>query len=278
MSIPLCTVAGTPELIGVVAWWGVLLAAPIVFVRRRHRGRRAGLTAGERCEPGKAIRSGVECSRPHHRDEERPVSHPTTGAQTHRPVEPTGVVRLRPQTLEPLCRYVDFRRRLTLAVRELERRLSVLPADRWRIEPYPLSGERGNTLLVLGQSGVFVIAATYAPGAWDDVVTISRLAGKIQALLPDYPGQVQAAICHPFTAAAPRLWNRPDENGEWIGAWVIGGNAVIDWLDHFGAHHGLAPGDLERFDALSTPNWLTPAMPAAATWPPLPARAGSGLD
>ena len=76
MSIPLCTVATTPELIGVVAWWGLLLAAPIVFVRRRHRGRRAGLTAGERCEPGNAIRSGVECSRPHHRDEERPRQPP----------------------------------------------------------------------------------------------------------------------------------------------------------------------------------------------------------
>ena len=72
---------------------------------------------------------------------------------------------------------------------ELERRLSVLPADRWRIEPYPLTGERGNTLLVLGETGVFVISATYAPGHWDDVITVNRLARKIQALLPGYPAR-----------------------------------------------------------------------------------------
>jgi hypothetical protein len=131
---------------------------------------------------------------------------------------------------------------------------------------------------VLGESGVFVIAATYAPGAWDDVLTVNRLAGKIQALLPRYPGQVHAAICHPFTAAPPRLWHRPDEAGDWIGAWVLGGNAVIEWLDHFGVRHGLGPGDLARFDALAKPNWLTPAMPAAPTWPPLPNRAASGPD
>ena len=91
-------------------------------------------------------------------------------------------------TLDPLCRYVDFHRRLELAVTELERRLSTLPRDRWRIEPYPLTGERGNTLVVLGEGGVFVISATYAPGHWDDVVAASRLACKIQSLLPGYPG------------------------------------------------------------------------------------------
>src|SRR6185312_10587964 len=146
MSIPLCTVS-TPELIGVVAWWGLLLAAPIVFVWRR---RRTGAAPSGRREPGNAIRSGVDRLRPHDRQQERSVSYPATGDQTHLPAEQTGVIRLHPDTLEPLCRYVDFRRRLTLAVRELERRLSVLPAGRWRIEPYPLSGERGNTLLVLG--------------------------------------------------------------------------------------------------------------------------------
>jgi hypothetical protein len=62
---------------------------------------------------------------------------------------------------------VDFRRRLELAVSELEAKLSELPADRWRIEPYPLTGERRNTLLILGETGVFVVSATYPPGHWD---------------------------------------------------------------------------------------------------------------
>ena len=64
------------------------------------------------------------------------------------------------ETLAPLCRYVDFRRRLELAISELERTLAALSPERWRIEPYPLTGERGNTLLVLGEAGVFVISAT----------------------------------------------------------------------------------------------------------------------
>lgn len=56
-------------------------------------------------------------------------------------------------TLEPLCRYVDFRRRLEVATAELQGRLSRLPRDQWRIEPYPLTGERRNTLALLGETG-----------------------------------------------------------------------------------------------------------------------------
>ena len=111
--------------------------------------------------------------------------------------------RLRSGMLEPLCRYVDFQRRLELAASELRATLARLPAARWRIEPYPLTGERRNTFVILGETGVFVVSATYAPGHWDDVIAVSRLAGKIQLLLPGYPGPVQPAICHPFTATEP---------------------------------------------------------------------------
>jgi hypothetical protein len=195
-----------------------------------------------------------------------------SGGDIPTPTKPADVVRLRPGALEPLCRYVDFRRRLELAVSELESTLRLLPPDRWRIEPYPLTGDRRNTLLVMGETGVFVISATYAPGHWDDVVAVSRLAGKIQRLLPGYPGTVQPAICHPFSAVRPQLWHRPDEHGEWIGAWLVGGDSVLGWLGHFGSGHGLASGDLARFDALAQPNWLQPALPAAPSWPPRPSR------
>jgi hypothetical protein len=113
--------------------------------------------------------------------------------------------RLSSGTLEPLCRYVDFRRRLELAAGELAATLGQLPPDRWRIEPYQLTGERRNALLIIGETGVFVISATYAPVHWDDVIAVNRLAGKIQRLLPGYSGQVQPAVCHPFTAIRPRI-------------------------------------------------------------------------
>jgi hypothetical protein len=177
--------------------------------------------------------------------------------------------RLSFETLEPLCRYVDFRRRLELAARELAARLGQLPADRWRVEPYPLTGERRNTVLIIGETGVFVISATYAPGHWDDVTAVNRLARKIELLLPGYSGRVQPAICHPFTAVRPRIWHRPDEHGDWVGAWLVGGDSVIEWLGHFGAEPGLNPTDLARFDQLTKPNWLKGAIPTPASWPPI---------
>ena len=67
----------------------------------------------------------------------------------------------------------------------------------------------------------------------------------------------------------PRIWHRPDEHGEWIGAWLIGGNSVIAWLEHFGPEHGLNAHDLARFDALTKPNWLTSAIPTPPSWPPV---------
>ena len=113
------------------------------------------------------------------------------------------LARLSPGTLDPLCRYVDFRRRLEVAAGELAVRLAQLPADRWRIEPYPLTGERRNTLLIMGETGIFVISATYAPGHWDDVIAANRLADKIQQLLPGYRGQVQSGRLSPVCGDAP---------------------------------------------------------------------------
>ena len=274
MHLSLYAAVATAERIGVLAWWGVLLAAPLFLLRRIRRRRRVERRSDFR---GSVI------------DDQPGVTALPRDATVKNPGLPAGAearseaarfvpapARLSPATLEPLCRYVDFRRRLELAVAELECRLAALPRDCWRIEPYPLTGERRNTLLVLGDTGVFVIAATYAPGHWDDVVTVSMLAGKIQHLLPGYAGQVHPAICHPFTSLAPRDWHRADEHGDWVGAWLLGGDSVIEWLVHFGTEHGLGPGDLERFEELAKPNWMNAAIPAPPSWPPLPDTAARG--
>ena len=295
-----------PEMIALLVWWILVLAAPVIAgLRWRHRrtaasgrGRRNARSSPRTTPHVAAIsRSGRPTT---DRSRERPGSsselvqrettpdpsaldrHVATArapavSGSYRPHAPDSTVpRLRPGTLEPLCRYVDFQHRLELAASELGRRLTQLPVGRWRVEPYPLTGERRNTLLIIGETGVFVISATYPPGDWDDVVTASRLAAKIQTLLPGYCGRVHSAICHPFSRATPRVWHRADDHGEWIGAWLIGGDSVIEWLEHFGTEHRLGPGDLARFDALSTPNWLKPAMPAVPTWPPLRERGATG--
>jgi hypothetical protein len=268
MSLAAVTAVATPELIGVLAWWAVMLALPVMLVqrwRRRRRRERQSEIPGVHIPSGNMVSgrgSGLS----------RPAALTPTGSLVDRRRSTPSAGRLAPGTLEPLCRYVDFRRRLELAAAELEHRLSVLPRDQWRIEPYPLTGERCNTLIVLGPTGVFVISATYPPGSWDDVVAVNRLAGKIQMLLPGYLGRVQPAICHPFASLQARDWYRADEHGSWVGAWLVGGDSLIAWLEHFGCEHGLGIGDLERFDALAAANWLRPAIVAAPSWPPVPER------
>ena len=269
MGLAPVTAVATPELIGVLTWWAVMFAPPVMLVRRWRRRRRGGTrfeiagadVADGHGGPGR--NSGLPQPAALGSLVDRRRSTPSVGG------------RLAPETLEPLCRYVDFRRRLELATAELEHRLSVLPRDQWRIEPYPLTGERRNTLMVLGATGVFVISATYPPGSWDDVVAVNRLAGKVQTLLPGYVGQVQPAICHPFASLQPRIWYRADDHSNWVGAWLIGGNSLIQWLERFGSAQGLGAGDLERFDELAKPNWLRPAIPTAPTWPPVPDQAPS---
>ena len=264
LSTRTAMVVTAPELIGVLAWWAVMLAGPVVFVRRFRRRlslrapRPAGGVRVRSRPPALATGAGVAS-----------VVSSSALSRQHSLLAGRASMGLSPGALEPLCRYVDWRRRLEVAVSELESRLSQLPGDRWRVEPYPLTGERRNSLVVLGETGVFVLSATYAPGSWDDVLAVHALAGKIQQLLPGDAGRVQPAICHPFSYTGPRLWHRPDDRGQWVGAWLVGGDSVIEWLGHFGPEHGVSAGDLERFDRLAEPNWLSGAIPSAPGWPPV---------
>ena len=71
------------------------------------------------------------------------------------------------------------------------------------------------------------------------------------------------------------MWHRADENGDWLGASVVGGDSLVRWLEHFGTDDGLSLADLARFDQLARANWLKPAVPTPASWPPLPDIASS---
>jgi hypothetical protein len=217
--VPLAMVPA-PEMVGLLAWWSIVLAAPVVLLRRRRRRRRGTaphpLRRSLRRRPRETrLRRGAETSSGHPAtsrsasmpSDETVAPRPHTQASArggrHRPVSGAASTatspvagrstatapmpgRLSSETLEPLCRYVDFRRRLELAARELAAQLVQLPADRWRIEPYPLTGERRNTFVIIGETGIFVISASYAPGHWDDVIAVTKLARKIQRLLPGY--------------------------------------------------------------------------------------------
>lgn len=267
MGASVYTAVATPELVGVLGWWAVVLCAPVLYPRRRRRRTERQRRAARDRELRGPL-APAAAAWPVVADRHLPMLvdlAPWDGSSPAR----VGA-RVSAETLEPLCRYIDFHRRLELAVSELEDKIRVLPRDRWRTERYPLTGDRSNTLLILGATGVFVISATYAPGGWDDGVTVNKLARKIQSLLPGYPGEVRAAICYPFSSLGPRIWHREGDNGAWVGVWILGGDSVLGWLEHFGEEAGLLPADLEYFDELSRPNWLKPAIPTPETWPPLP--------
>ena len=247
-----------PEMIGLLVWWIVVLAAPVIAVcvgagGAEPRAHGAGEANARRRWQGHMPQPSVDPvgRRPIGRATARlvggasrasdrgPVALDRRAATARAPaasVRTARMLRIRQCRVCGLERSSHCAGTSTSSVgsssrhRSSGRRLSQLPAGRWRVEPYPLTGERRNTLLVLGETGVFVISATYPPGDWDDVVTVSRLAAKIQTLLPGYCGRVHSAICHPFSRVTPRVWHRADDHGEWIGAWLIGGDSVIEWL------------------------------------------------
>ena len=247
LAIRMAVTVTPPVLIGVLVWWGVMLAGPVVLIsrwrRRRHPAPRRRLwpPAARRSAPsassaagsaGGDIARGRVTVGPVAPTDANNAGQPSIGALAqldqarYRQGGSKGrapAVGLSAETLEPLCRYVDFRRRLELAVIELERRLSGLPTNRWRIEPYPLTGERRNTLLLLGETGVFVISATYAPGHWDDVVAVSKLARKVQLLLPGYTGKVAAGDLPPVLVL-PAAALAPSRRG-----WRVGGSMGGRW-------------------------------------------------
>jgi len=129
-----------PVVTGVLVWWGVMLAAPALLIRRwrrRHRGApqrrlwpsavRARRSKGSPRSPGGPLGGAVAPGRlaadPARLADADDVPRPSVGAlpahgQTPPPralADSNPAVSLTDETLEPLCRYVDFRRRLELA-------------------------------------------------------------------------------------------------------------------------------------------------------------------
>jgi hypothetical protein len=163
MALTPSAVVAAPAVIGVVAWWLVILAAPLLLVRR-YRRRRVSARRGRSLARSAANANRARWKARSPTSGQGPMVHaevvPHADASTGEQYPPC----LRSGTLEPLCRHVDLRRRLEIAVEELESRLGGLSSGRWRVEPYPLSGGRRDTLLILGSTGVFVVRATYPPG------------------------------------------------------------------------------------------------------------------
>jgi hypothetical protein len=186
---------------------------------------------------------------------------PTTSAG-----RPLPSARQSPETLEPLAQQVDHTRRLAVAEDRVGDVLGPLARDRWLVERYVLIGGRRVPFLILGETGVFVLWALSSPAQWRDPAFVHEVASDVNDRLPGYEGPVRGGICRAFAPAIkPRWWSRAGQPG----AWVMGLDWVIPWLEHFGTDHGLGVTDLERFNAMAGPHWDRPVARGVQALPEL---------
>ena len=160
--------------------------------------------------------------------------------------------RCSPETLEPLARSLDTSHRLAIAEARVAETLGTLPSDRWLLERYALIAGHRIPFLVLGETGVFVICALTGPPAWDELRLPAQVAEQhVMPTLPGYTGPMRVGLCRALATSAiePRWWCRPGEPG----AWMMGLESLIGWIEHFGTDHGLGITDLKRLRELATP-------------------------
>ena len=156
-----------------------------------------------------------------------------------------------PETLEPLAKSLDTSHRLAVAEARVAATLRALPADRWLVERYVVLAGHRIPFLILGETGVFTVWALTGPPLWHELPIPGQVAVHVRDALPGYAGPVRVGICRPLAPAGitPRWWCRPGEPG----AWVLGLDWLIRWLEHFGPDHGLGVRDIERLRALAEP-------------------------
>jgi hypothetical protein len=161
----------------------------------------------------------------------RPAQHAGMAVAARRPS--VQGPRASPETLEPLARSLDTSHRLQVAEARVAETLGTLPSDRWLLERYALIAGHRIPFLVLGETGVFVICALTGPPAWDELRLPAEVAEQhILPTLPGYTGSMRVGLCRALATSAiePRWWCRPGEPG----AWVMGLESLIAWIEHFG--------------------------------------------
>jgi hypothetical protein len=219
----------------------------------RSRWRRARRTHERSAHPSGAPTAGRSAQTGSATD--CPATDRAPGSTTTGPRPAIPRAHLSPEQLEPLARDLDNSRRLAACEAKVAPVLDALPADRWLIERYVLIGSHRVPFLILGETGVFVLWAMAGPLQWRDLSFFDEIARYVENALPGYAGTVQPGVCRlSGPNGKPRWWCRPGEPG----AWIIGLDWLIPWLEHFGTETGLGVRDLERLRELAGPRWGRP--------------------
>jgi len=226
--------------------------------RSRHRRERVGGDADPgHAEDARATMAAVQPSASRKSDpppgagiRPRTTDNSSCAVASRRPARPGP--RCSPETLEPLAQNLDTSHRLQVAEARVAETLAALPSDRWLIERYALIAGHRIPFLVLGETGVFVICALTGPPAWDELRLPAQVAEQhVMPRLPGYTGLMRVGLCRALASPGiePRWWCRPGEPG----AWVMGLEWLIGWIEHFGPGHGLGVTDLKRLRELANP-------------------------
>jgi hypothetical protein len=227
------------------------------FGRLRRRER-----IGGDADPGHAPKAGATSTALEHDASPESDPPPRAGIQPRTGDDSSGAVasrrpallgpRCSPETLEPLAHSLDTSHRLGVAEARVADTLAALPSDQWVVERYALIAGHRIPFLVLGETGVFVICALTGPVAWDELRLAAQVAEEhVMPELPGYTGPMRVGLCRALAPPGiePRWWCRPGEPG----AWVMGLDWLIRWIEHFDRGHGLGITDLNRLRELASP-------------------------
>lgn len=164
--------------------------------------------------------------------------------------------RYGPETFALVAEHADHTQRLAIAEARVEQVLATLPSDGWFVQRFALVAGDRIPFLVLGEYGIFAIWPIGWRPQWSDPAFVSRIASNLKKRLPGYPGPVNAALCGILQPdIQPRYWYRTSTEG---GAWMLGLDWLLPWMEHFGHQHGLGTDDIKRFRALAKPDWSRP--------------------
>ena len=155
-----------------------------------------------------------------------------------------------PETLEPLADSLRSAQLRTIAEAHVAETLSALPSGRWYVGRYVLTDGHRIPFVILGETGAYAVWALTGPPVWDELPFPSEMADRVKGKLPGYTGPVQVGLCRALghtAQIAPRWWCRPGQPG----AWVMGREWLIRWIQHFGPQHAFAAGDIQRLRALA---------------------------
>ena len=158
--------------------------------------------------------------------------------------------RRSPETLEPLADSLRSAQLRTIAEAHVAETLTALPSDEWYVGRYVLMDGHRIPFVILGETGAFAVWALTGPPVWDELPFPSEMADRVKRKLPGYLGPVQVGLCRALgqtAGIAPRWWCRPGEPG----AWVMGREWLIRWIEHFSPQHAFAAGDIQRLRALA---------------------------